>query len=280
MKSPAFQFYPTDWLGSTAITLMSPAEEGAYIHLLCHAWGAPDCGLPDDDEALAKLSRLDTEWGKGASTTLRKCFTPKGNRLYNERLLAERKKQTEWREKSAKGGKNSAKRRHGKRLGDDKGGTEMVDDCLQPNGNTPVSSLPSPSPSPSISPTSPSEDVEKETAQRPSTDWTAVEELWNRLAVANNLPTISKMTTLRKKHYQTRLRQTPDLWEILNREVPQLDDFAHEGSWFTFDWIMKSETNLQKLAEGKYRKDTGPPVAEYTNSKIPSRADAEKGQGA
>ena len=37
-KSPAFQFYPNDWLSSPRITMMSPAEEGAYIRLLCYDW--------------------------------------------------------------------------------------------------------------------------------------------------------------------------------------------------------------------------------------------------
>jgi hypothetical protein len=36
VKRPAFQFYPSDWLASMAIMLMTPAEEGAYVRLLCH----------------------------------------------------------------------------------------------------------------------------------------------------------------------------------------------------------------------------------------------------
>jgi len=54
--------------------LMTPSEEGAYIRLLAIAWGAPDCGLPDDDTQLATLSRLGEQWLKGSSSTLRQCF--------------------------------------------------------------------------------------------------------------------------------------------------------------------------------------------------------------
>ena len=97
---PAFQFYPNDWLSSPKISTMTPAEEGAYIRLLCYAWSNPDCSLPDDDETLGQLSRLGERWLKGGSTRLRQCFTPhprKPGRLFNARLLKERKKQEAWR---------------------------------------------------------------------------------------------------------------------------------------------------------------------------------------
>ena len=57
-KSPAFQVYPGEWLSSQDIMLMTPSQEGAYIRLLFIAWLSDDCGLPDDDEQLASLSRL------------------------------------------------------------------------------------------------------------------------------------------------------------------------------------------------------------------------------
>jgi uncharacterized protein YdaU (DUF1376 family) len=89
---PAFQLYTDDWLGSTKIALMSPAEEGAYVHLLCHCWNDPSCSIPNEDAKLAVLSRLGEQWFNGASITLRACFTPHPRhpeRLCNARLLAE-----------------------------------------------------------------------------------------------------------------------------------------------------------------------------------------------
>jgi uncharacterized protein YdaU (DUF1376 family) len=111
-KNPAFQFYPNDWLSSAHITLMTPAEEGAYIRLLAYAWSTEDCGLPDDDEELSRLSRLGEDWFKGGSTTVRRCFFKNGDRLYNKRLLEEQKKQILWREKSKQGGIKSGKIRN------------------------------------------------------------------------------------------------------------------------------------------------------------------------
>lgn len=146
-KAPAFQFYPSDWLSSPKITLMSPAEEGAYIRLLCYAWADPHCSIPDDDATLAVLSRLGEGWFNGGSTKLRACFSVSPSfpgRLVNERLLQERQKQEAWREKSRAGGKKSGKTRRLKREWSLNGGSTTVEANItapvEPNGNSSSSS--------------------------------------------------------------------------------------------------------------------------------------------
>lgn len=109
-KSPSFQFYPDAWLSSKDILLMTPAEEGAYIRLLAIAWMEPDGGLPADDTSLSILSRLGPEW-KRSSDRIRAKFDLSNGKLFNRRLLEERQKQQEWREKSSKGGTKGAKKR-------------------------------------------------------------------------------------------------------------------------------------------------------------------------
>lgn len=138
-KSPAFQFYPADWLSSLTITSMTPAQEGAYIRLLAYAWLQPDCGIPDDDQSLSQLSRLGEGWFNGASAVLRKCFFKKGNRLYNKRLLFERKKQAQHRAKSKEGGINSGKSRRDKKLNNEPNakGTSLL---VEPKSNSSSSS--------------------------------------------------------------------------------------------------------------------------------------------
>jgi|TARA_R100000501_G_C2573623_1_gene79527 uncharacterized protein YdaU (DUF1376 family) len=106
--SPAFPLYADDWLGSSAIDLMSPAEEGAYIRLLCHAWNSEDCGLPDDDKKLAIHSRLGKAWRNGSGAKIRENFIVKDGRLYNLRLLEIWTEQKEYREQKAKAGKKGA----------------------------------------------------------------------------------------------------------------------------------------------------------------------------
>jgi uncharacterized protein YdaU (DUF1376 family) len=135
-KSPAFQFYPKDWLSSLKILMMTPEQEGAYIRLLAYCWDSGDCSLPDDDHQLAAMSRLGEGWFKGGSTTLRKCFVPhpsKPGSLTNERLLQERSSQEKWRQKSSEGGKRSAQQRAEKQASF-KGGSRVV----QPKPNRPV----------------------------------------------------------------------------------------------------------------------------------------------
>ena len=136
-KAPAFQFYPDAWLSSLDIALMTPAEEGAYIRLLAIEWLEPDCGLPNDDKLLAKLSRLGRRWHRVSGKKLRQKFRAEGDRLYNDRLLEERRKQLEWREKSSRGGKRSAAVRAQAK---GNGGSTLVEGCLQPDGNTSFSS--------------------------------------------------------------------------------------------------------------------------------------------
>jgi len=101
MKTPggdrygAFLLYCNDWLSSTAISLMTAGEERGYLRLLLHAWKAEDCGLPDDDDVLAQLSKLGRAWSKNGKSgaVLRAQFVARDGRLYNERLLREREHQ-------------------------------------------------------------------------------------------------------------------------------------------------------------------------------------------
>lgn len=113
-KSPAFQFYPADWLGSQRVSLMSLEEEGAYIRLLSYCW--QHGSVPADPDAAARLI------GKGASPVLAsKVLTmfqpplengsPFGAVLVHERLQAEKEKQVAWKTKSSEGGKKSAEKR-------------------------------------------------------------------------------------------------------------------------------------------------------------------------
>lgn len=135
-KSPAFQLYPADWLSSMTVTMMTPAQEGAYIRLICYDWS--NDGIPDDDNQLSSLSRLGEGWFKGGSTVVRKCFKQhptKEGFLTNDRLEKEREKQRTWREKSSEGGKKSAETRKNKGKDGFKGGSTTVSRVVQPNGN-------------------------------------------------------------------------------------------------------------------------------------------------
>lgn len=134
MKSPAFQFYPTDYLGSQRVQMLTLEEEGAYVRLLCYCWQHGT--IPDDADQLARLI------GKGASTTVARVVQamfqqgPDQGKLIHDRLEQERAKQAAWRAKSSAGGHKSAEKR--------KGGSTVVQPplvgCL-PNGTNQTATL-------------------------------------------------------------------------------------------------------------------------------------------
>jgi len=55
-KSPAFQFYPRDWLSDANLMLLEWGCRGMHLHLLCIAWFQDPPGtLPNDDVQLMKF---------------------------------------------------------------------------------------------------------------------------------------------------------------------------------------------------------------------------------
>lgn len=95
-KSPAFQFYPADFMSDELVQIMSNEEVGVYIRMLCHDW--INGGLPDDSARLLRLFNCDQAVLEICLST----FTEKGGRLFNNRLTKERKKQARYRQKQSK----------------------------------------------------------------------------------------------------------------------------------------------------------------------------------
>lgn len=99
--SPAFQFYPKDFLLSRRVNRMSFTERGIYITLLSMCW--IDGGVTADLDRLGtelglKPSKFRSMWDRGA---LHECFSEKSGRLVNVRIEEERRKQIAYRDKQA-----------------------------------------------------------------------------------------------------------------------------------------------------------------------------------
>jgi uncharacterized protein YdaU (DUF1376 family) len=114
-KPVYFSFYPSDFKASSTVCSMTPEQIGGYILLLCHAFDSDDCGLPDDDQQLALLSRLNDRWPQ-VGTRVKMAFKKRGSRLYNDRLLIEWNNCMSRIDKASEAGKNSAKVRREQRL--------------------------------------------------------------------------------------------------------------------------------------------------------------------
>lgn len=97
-KSPAFQFYPKDFLTDEKVVCMTNEQLGQYVRLLCLDW--LNDGLQKD---------LWPELN-GGSTLVASCFTDHASKrgfVTNKRLVKEREKQKVWSKKSSEAGKRS-----------------------------------------------------------------------------------------------------------------------------------------------------------------------------
>ena len=109
-KSPAFQFYPSDFLSDEKVMMMNYEERGIYITLLSVCW--IEGSIPSDPEMLERLLRNGGAI-KGLDFIL-KCFDPHltlEGRLVHKRLDREREKQVEHSKQKSKSGKEGAKKR-------------------------------------------------------------------------------------------------------------------------------------------------------------------------
>lgn len=113
-ESPAFQFYPRDFLGDPAVMVMSTEEVGAYWLILCSAWHSDRPGyVPNDHDLLRKMARLDTRgWKRCCSAVLRALkTTDDGEWLFSKRMVEEQQKQLIRRHQASEAGSRSAKAR-------------------------------------------------------------------------------------------------------------------------------------------------------------------------
>lgn len=138
-KSPAFQFYPSDFIGSSKVQRMPLAERGAYITLLSFAW--LDHGLPTDMGELGRMVGLGrAAFSKMWNSQLHKCFVERSGKFVNLRQEEIRKAQAEYRKRQRD---NAAKGWQGR-------GNAVASERHMPEG-MPNACSPSPTPSPTPS---------------------------------------------------------------------------------------------------------------------------------
>ena len=95
-ESPAFQFYPKDWLTDPDVVCMTFAQKGAYITLLCYCWRVGK--LHNNDDYIRKLLGNVPKW-KFLWNGIKDKFEVQGEYLIHPRLEKERMKQDEYRRK-------------------------------------------------------------------------------------------------------------------------------------------------------------------------------------
>lgn len=140
-RSPAFQFYPSDFLSDENVVLMSNIEVGCYIKLLCFCW--KQGSIPADISKIAKLCNEPDDIMAELWPSIKPCFrNGQPDRLIHPRLDVERKKQERFSKERSESGKKGAEKRWKNKQKD----SSAIKEPMAKNG---FSSSPSPSSSPS-----------------------------------------------------------------------------------------------------------------------------------
>ena len=250
--SPAFSFYPKDFLSSPRVQDMTVDEMGAYCLLLFSAWIAEDQGyLPDDEALLRRICRMSEEqWSRSRALVL-SCFEQGEGRVFNKRLLKELDRQRAHREAQ----RQNALKRYQEDVGEEapcsaqvcRGSAMAVPSQCQGPAETCL-----PSSSPSSSPSSKDEDI----------GVLAFLTSWNQLP--GPFPKVKKLGA-RRVHLLKRLadKYWRDNW-LVALSLMAGSSFCrgeNDRGWVAdLDFFLRPDT-VTRLIEGKYqtRKPEEPP---------------------
>lgn len=108
-KTPAFQFYPKDFLTDGKVLRMSMAQRGLYITLLSICW--TERHLPSGVTELAQMVGLPVQVFRKLWPGVDICFTETPKGLSHKRLDEEREKQDVFRRRMSDRGKKGAENR-------------------------------------------------------------------------------------------------------------------------------------------------------------------------
>jgi uncharacterized protein YdaU (DUF1376 family) len=107
-KSPAFRFYPRDFLTSEQQSDMSLRETGAYIRLLCHCW--LNGSLPDDIGKLATRAGAPPSLMRKMWPIIQKSFRRREDgRWIHDRLEDEHERQRKFSQSQSTKGKKGGR---------------------------------------------------------------------------------------------------------------------------------------------------------------------------
>lgn len=126
-KSPAFRFYPGDFMASPDVQSMDLNEVGAYTLLLCIAWQQDRHGyLPDDENKLRRWARMSPEqWATSREMLMGKFPVVEPGLRANIRMIREAEKQAEFSAKQSGNGRLGGRPKKALGLGNKAVGLEV-----------------------------------------------------------------------------------------------------------------------------------------------------------
>jgi len=246
--SPAFQFYPADYLADAKVQAMSIEGEGCYIRLMSYCWR--EGFIPGDRVAISRLCKGYD--GPGIDEAL-SCFifNKKKNIFVHKRLESEKIKQEMFHKSQQEAGLRGAEKRWGRYR-------QPITTPMAKNSSS-IFSLQS-------------SDIKKDK----SLSRQPIIEMWNEFSVKHNLPKIGdiKSGSKRDRHLKARMKENGFDFTVLLRHVGESAFLTGKKTDFraTFDWII-APSNYTKIMEGNYKGGTGGTYnAEAQVGRTPQRA--------
>ncbi len=109
----------------------------------------------------------------------------------------------------------------------------------------------------------------REELSRETQEGKLVKDRWNKLAQSHGIPLVRSVTGERLKKYKRRVLSDGGFWDILEQEL-RLFNFD-ELTFLCFDWLVNSDTNWNKFAEGNYRRRQGTSTTDATAARMAAR---------
>lgn len=213
-KSPAFQFYPGDFLADRNVAAMTMEERGVYVTLLCFQW--IDGPLPSDLGKLARMVHIAPEAFARLWEALGPCFDmATGTTIANGRMERERGFQAEGRSKRLEASRIAQEARLRLESSSNRARTEH--DSSPPLDPTPYA----PHPTPQALPPTPDSlrPTKKRGAPRPTLEL-AEQELPSHLDREDVRVALSEYQAIRAENHHPPLKQTG--WGQRLRELEKL----------------------------------------------------------
>lgn len=234
--------YIGDYLSDTAH--LTCEQSGAYLHLIMHYWRVG--ALPDNDVALAQITRLPLKAWKAHRIIIAPFFAVAEGQWRHKRIEAERQRAKEVKKRYADRAKKGAAKRW---QNDALSNATSIDQGCNGHGNSQLQG--------SNEPIFSADAESLFEMEAPKSEELTVEhvfEFYQELAQELGLPVPRDITPERRQLIKARILQNP-LEKFLTvfrhcRESPFLRG-DRGRSPLTFDWLIQKK-NFQKVYEGNY----------------------------
>lgn len=265
---PWFPFYVNDFWADEAVMCMSNRQIGIYLRLLSLQWR--EGSIPDDVEKLAAVcgeSPLDfaAQWAAVCD-----CFEVGERhlegRLVNSRLDVIRSEREAAHWAMSKGGKKGGKSRR------TKGKPRRKPPSKDPEARKIQNQKPPISP-----PGGGQGAARREDEDDPLTAADVIAR-WNAEALKGKRKAISRLNAKEVQQYQDRLAAFPNFWQVVSLEIGRLNDLTRRKQWLTFRWLIKSDENFGKFADGEYSDGSKVTVEAERRTRLESTQRNEKQQ--